>query len=207
MEDKPNGQPPKIDLENLPLLLGKPPTPPRVWVRRIFVWALTLGFLSWSFASCYKVLSRRPEPASKAGAATVERTLPDSTGEYKHAKARGVFFAGRKLLRAGDLSGVATMQQVIQLFPESPQARQAMMVIAATQRYQINRPQKALRTYTDFVRAYPDDAQVPRAVQAIRDISANLGRPDNADTLLRFALTNVKDDAKATARIKKLLGK
>jgi tetratricopeptide (TPR) repeat protein len=178
----------------------RPRNPKARW-RAILIGLAAVALLSWAFASCYRVLARPRlggEPEEKAPSPS---NLPASTGQYEHEKARSLLNAGRTLLRAGEFSGVETVEQVARLYPESPQARQALMVAAATYRYQMNRPDKAFAIYEQFVRTYPDDPQVPRAAAALRDLSAQLNVPDPTETLLRRALPKLADQPEAAARV------
>jgi hypothetical protein len=195
----------KLDFDKLEMLRGKPPLTGRDWLRRAVVTAVLLGSAAWAFGSCYSVLSRRQAPPPELKRAEENSTLPDSTGEYKFAAARDLYDGSQQMLRAGNLGGLEGLEEVVRLFPDSPHARQALMVIAASQRFQMQQPQRAFTTYRDFVKRYPDDRQLPRAIGALRDLSAELSVTDPSGRLLRGAREQVKDDPKALARVEKLL--
>jgi outer membrane protein assembly factor BamD (BamD/ComL family) len=113
--------------------------------------------------------------------------------------------AGRTLLRGGDKSGLETLDQVARLYPDSPQARPALLTAAAAYRYQTHQPNKALELYTQFVQRYPDDREVPRVIGYIRDLAAALSAPDPSTTLLREAIRQTADKPEAAARLQLLL--
>jgi hypothetical protein len=194
-----------VSTENIAILRPPQKTPPGIWVRRIVVWSIVIALFSWAFVSCYKVLARPKAKSSNLVNVNLARTLPPSTGEYKFEKPRELFTLGRNLLRAGDFSGLTTLEEVMRSYPDSPQARQALMTIAATQRYQLKQPKKALAEYERFVRTYPDDAQVVRALSSIRELSKELQTTDSSDNLARLALQQVTDKPKAKARLEKYL--
>lgn len=195
----------QVSLENITVFRPPQKTPPIVWVRRVVVWSVVIAVFSWAFVSCYRVFSHGKVKTPNLVNVNVARTLPPSTGEYKFEKARDLFVAGRNLLRAGDFSGLATLEEVLRSYPDSPQARQALLVIASTQRYQLKQPKKALAEYERFVRTYPEDAQVVRALAAIRSLSDELKETDSSDTLARLALAKVADNPPAKARLEKWL--
>jgi hypothetical protein len=195
----------QVSLENITIFRPPKKTPPGVWLRRIAVWSVVIAAFSWAFVSCYRVMSHSKPKTNNLVNINIARTLPPSTGEYKYEKARDLFNAGRALLRAGDLSGLATLEEVIRAYPDSPQARQAILVIASTERYQMKQPKKALAEYELFVRTYPDDAQVVRALGAIRNLSAELKENDSSDTLARLARQKVTDNPPAKTRLEKWL--
>lgn len=205
---EPNHDEPKkpVNLENMPIFSAPPRTRPITWVRRIVVWCITIAVLSWAGIASYRVLAHRfvpPEPPSADAAP--QSTLPASTGEYRHEDARSLFVAGRSLLRAGETSGIGTLEDVVRHYPDAPQARLALLAIAATHRYTAHEPYKAMKVYEDFVRRYPDDLQLPRAIRALRDLAEETGAPDPTQRLLRGALTQLEDKPEATARVTALL--
>ncbi|MDP8224381.1 MAG: tetratricopeptide repeat protein [Candidatus Lernaella stagnicola] len=203
VKQRDNGKkPPQFD--DLPVLEKPLPASPLVWLRRIVVWSTTIALLAWAFSSCYKVLSRRPVTEEEIKSAEATHTLPKSTGEYKYEDARQLFLAGRRLLRAGDLSGLETMREVVRLFPKSPQASQALLVIATTERYQLGQPQNAMRTYSDFLRRHPNHKGADRAVRALGDLARELDVRNPADGLLRTAIAKTDEDSKERARLEKL---
>jgi hypothetical protein len=195
----------QVSLDNITVIRSPQKTPPGVWIRRVVVWSVVIAVFSWAFVSCYQVFSHSKAKTPNLVNVHIARTLPTSTGEYKYEKARELFTAGRNLLRAGDFSGLTTLEEVIRSYPDAPQARQAILVIASTQRYQLKQPKKALAEYELFVRTYPGDAQVVRALGAIRDISGELKETDASDNLARLALQKVTDNPPAKARLEKWL--
>ena len=179
-----------------------------VWLRRIVVWAVTSGLLIWLGVAGYRVLFGRPEPVpDDTEASPGTREIPtETTGEYKYEKPRTFLKGGRQLLRAGDTSGgLDTLLQLVANYPDSPQARPALMVIASTYRYNLNDPKKAMRYYTQLVRDYPDDRQVAMAVRYLRELAQEPGTPDRTRTLLQNALQKLEGNPQAAARIQKLL--
>jgi len=178
------------------------------WIRRLVVWSATVALLIYAGIAIYRVFNKPEEakPTGEVPAAVSE--LPKPTGEYKWEAARTLLDGGRRLLRGGDTNGgLDTLQTLVAKYPESPQARQALLTIASTHRYITDKKDKAIRAYSQFIRDYPDDRQVPKVVTWLKELAQETRSADRTAMLLENALKKVEDNPEATARIQKLLEK
>jgi hypothetical protein len=186
--------------------MSEPASPPNavtIWLKRIAVWSITIVVVVWAARSIYRVFAHGPTTGSPPGVA--HRVIPRSTGEDPHQKARAELNDARKVLRSGDLAGgIQRLQQVLQDDPQSPQARQAMLVLAGTYRFMAHDPQKALATYTDFIERFPDDPQVTKVVGYLHELYAETNARDETDFLLRGVLPRLENNPEAYERVKKL---
>lgn len=174
-----------------------------IWVRRIAAWTLVIGVIAWAGKTSYRVLSHGTAPTPKSTADLA--AIPRSTGVDPHLKARNMLNTSRKLLSAGDIAtGMAGLEQVTRDDPDSPQAKQALLIMAATYRFTMHQPLQAIATYSDFVRRFPNDRQVPMVVGYLRELYAENNLPDQTDSLLRDILPRLEKDPEALSRVKKL---
>jgi len=186
----------------------RPPAGAAVWARRIVVWGVTVGACLWAAISCAHVLFGRSPTAATTPVSVGSRAaapVSEPAAENPYAQQQALFDAGTKLLRTGDLSGMATLEQVVKSFPDSPQARKAMLAMAATYRYMENKPDEALNLYIEFVKRYPEDLQVTNAVGRMRELFQQLNVTDISERLVRDALAKVENNPQATERLNKLL--
>ncbi len=174
------------------------------WLRRIIVWTVVLALVIWAGCAIYRVFGPKEEIAPIVGPEA--SVLPRSTGEDPHAQARKMLNTSRQLLRSGDVAtGLKGLEEIIASDPDSPQAKQAMLVLASSQRFMTREPQKAIETYTRFVERFPADPQVPQVIGYLRELAAETSTTDRTDSLLRSVLPQLESDPRALERVKKLI--
>jgi tetratricopeptide (TPR) repeat protein len=215
MTESADGETGRKPLDGPPLdipIMKAPPrvrTPPLTWLRRFVVWGATIGVCIWAVVAGGRVLfPHKNNPVKPFPTySPAKQAAAQAAAEDEFAKPRALFNAGETLLRSGDLSGLETLDQVVKSFPESPQARKAMLVMAATLRYQKNDPEKALEHYVEFIKQFPDDPQVSNVVRYMRELYGELNQTDLSDRYVRDAMSKVEKDPHATERLQKLLDK
>jgi len=178
-----------------------------VWIRRLIVWSVTIVALIWAGHAVFRVFRPRPDLTPAPTVAPASQPLPTSTGEYHYSEAKVLLDEGRKALRSGDLKGLDTLKKITADHPTAPQARDALMVMAATYRFNAHEPQKAIEAYQDFIRKYPDDPRVERAVRDLQELAEDTKTPDNTEKILREVLPKLDNDPKARARVNAILEK
>lgn len=142
----------------------------------------------------YKVLFKKAPVEATPEPAEVGRNLPDSNKKYEFEEARQLLIEGQKLMRSGHLNGANLLEKILQDHAESPQAKRAMIILAATYRYNMRRPDKARRMYEKFLHTYPTDRLVPETIEDLRTLNKETNAPDETQAIVRRILPLVEND-------------
>lgn len=178
----------------------------RVWLRRLIVWSVTLGLLSWAGVSCFRVLIPKQPSLEVTESEQVVSELPSPAEKNEFEEVQKLMRTTQKLMRAGDLEGgLSGLKQIVKQYKDTPQARQALLTLAATYRYNLNQPKQAINTYSQFVKDYPDDRQLTKVIEYLRELYKQTGQPDRTDLLLRGLLVQLEDQPEVKEKILKLL--
>ena len=108
-------------------------------------------------------------------------------------KDREMFEEGQKLLASGNYSGLERLKNLTEKSPFSPQSADALLLMATTQRFNLNEPKKAMETYALFLKRFPDHREANRTRKhLIRMLVANDMKEQaimQANSLLEHAQT------------------
>lgn len=101
--------------------------------------------------------SKAPEFTVVQQKKTIDHMAPASseTGDI-FKKERGAFEQGRKKLSSGNYDGIKDIDNLVKNSPKSPQAAKALLVMAATYRYNLNESGKAIENYEKFLKLFPN---------------------------------------------------
>ncbi|HPQ69606.1 MAG TPA: hypothetical protein PKW95_10800 [bacterium] len=175
------------------------------WLWRPLVTVVLLASVLYAGYSGYKVLFKKEPVEATPEVVDVGRNLPDSNKKYKYEEARQLLIEGQKLMRSGNLNGSHLLERILQDHPDSPQAKRAMIILAATYRYNMRRPDKARRMYEKFLHTYPTDRLVPETIEDLRTLNKETNAPDQTQAIIRRIMPLVENDPAMKKKLEGLL--
>jgi len=175
----------------------------RLW--RLLAVGVLLSSVLYAGYSCQKVLFKKNAGEATPEAVDAGRTLPDADKKYEYEEARRLLIEGQKLLRSGNLNGVQLLETIIQDHAKSPQAKRAMIILAATYRYNMRRPDRARRMYETFLQPYPTARLSPETIEDLRTLNKEPNAPDQTQAIVRRILPLVANDLALKKKLEALL--
>ena len=162
-------------------------------IRLVILLVFVSGVLGVGWVCFYPSSSVKP-PDIDVEAAKVDTNVPldSSTGDI-YNKDREIFLKGQKKVASGDYSGLEDIKRLSEISPESPVTANALLLTAATYRYNLGKPDDAINAYALFLKNFPKHKRANITRKNLIEMLMEKGRHEEAEKhihdLLKYAET------------------